>query len=84
MKPQKQKKPTYEELEDRIKNQKESIKVFFKAIIISLIIFFVSVQRMILNGDYTIMSTKLIGDFIKSNLQSNKEYFLKQKGGKSE
>jgi len=37
------------------------------------------VQRLILNNDYSVMSAKLIGDFIKKNLETNREYYLKHK-----
>ena len=36
-------------------------------------------QRLILSNDYSVMSAKLIGDFIKNNLETSHEYYLKHK-----
>ena len=37
-------------------------------------------QRIILVNNYSVMSTKIIGDFMKKNLETDREYYLKHKG----
>jgi len=36
-------------------------------------------QRLIISNDYSLMSAKLIGDFMKKNLETSREYYLKHK-----
>lgn len=36
-------------------------------------------QRMLLNNDYSVMSAKKIGDFMKKNMETNKEWYRKNK-----
>jgi len=36
-------------------------------------------QRMIINSDFSIVSAKKIGDFIKKNIQTNSEWFKEMK-----
>ena len=36
-------------------------------------------QRLMLKNDYSVMSAKIIGDFMKRNLETNRDYYLKHK-----
>jgi len=36
-------------------------------------------QRLILMNDYSVYSAKIIGDFMKKNLETNQEYYKKHK-----